>query len=624
MHIALRSHRTPRRYLLAAAAFALCSLSASAQRPDGSKLTTVLADLSQAVTQDPAGRSTARRVTTLSPDAMPRSVQDAMRGGLLRINANNEVQVYILMSAVTDATVAELTAAGVTIEIRDPERRRVQARIAVSSLQAVARAGDRRRRPPADLRAASHRARDERRGRDPSCRRRAVAVLARRHRRARRRRLRRPQGRLRDRLHHVRGRLGRTDVDGRSADRVRHQKRARRPDAVGRRDRRPLVPGQRRSRGSAAGDPRVRFSGSGRRRHGAARDRARHRAGREAVVRQRRHRSRVQSGGQFPGRVERRRAGRHRVLRRAVRRHERRLAQSRPRRSTTPRIRFAATSPRWATMPTSTTSAPTSTRASTARRSAASRNRTPASVSAHGRHDRRPGPRRAALQPDSAAAERRGRDLPDVGRCLWRVGQQLRSVSGSAEHREGRGEQHRRPERQAGSRRGDRLRQQGQCGRLPHRRAERGERGAAEAPQYFLVRAGVRGRGPGAAGAAAARTAQLQHRQPQHFRAGRRGRLAGERRVGWRDLLGVGGSRRAAFRRARPTSRVSTRRIRRPNSSAAAARRSTAARSPTSPPSTASRCSGRAAFRRRSSGRPRPRRTWVGLPRCCCRARRAC
>ena len=138
MHIALRSHRIPRRYLVAAAAFALCSLSASAQRPDGTKLTTVLADLSQAVTQDPAGRSTARRVTTLSPDALPRSVQDAMRGGLLRINANNEVQVYILMSAVTDATVAELTAAGVTIEIRDPERRRVQARIAVSSLQAVA------------------------------------------------------------------------------------------------------------------------------------------------------------------------------------------------------------------------------------------------------------------------------------------------------------------------------------------------------------------------------------------------------------------------------------------------------------------------------------------------------
>ena len=144
MHIALRSHRTPSRYLVVAAAFALCSLSASAQRPDGtdasatSKLTTVLADLSQSVTQDQPGRSTARRVATLSPDAMPRSVQDAMRGGLLRINANNEAQVYILMSAVTDATVAELTAAGVTIEIRDPGRRRVQARIPVSSLQAVA------------------------------------------------------------------------------------------------------------------------------------------------------------------------------------------------------------------------------------------------------------------------------------------------------------------------------------------------------------------------------------------------------------------------------------------------------------------------------------------------------
>src|ERR1019366_10551051 len=141
MPIAFRHVRTSRRSLLAAAAFALCSLSASAQRPDGTtaspKLTTVLADLTQAVSQDPT-RSAAQRVATLSPDAMPRSVADAMRGGLLRINTNNEVQVYILMGAVTDATVADLTAAGVTIEIRDPARRRVQARIPAASLEAVA------------------------------------------------------------------------------------------------------------------------------------------------------------------------------------------------------------------------------------------------------------------------------------------------------------------------------------------------------------------------------------------------------------------------------------------------------------------------------------------------------
>ena len=51
------------------------------------------------------------------------------------------MQVYILLSAVTDATVAQLTAAGVTIEIRDAARRRVQARLPVSRLDAVAQLG---------------------------------------------------------------------------------------------------------------------------------------------------------------------------------------------------------------------------------------------------------------------------------------------------------------------------------------------------------------------------------------------------------------------------------------------------------------------------------------------------
>src|ERR1700756_3581717 len=109
MSIASVSFRTPRPYLLAAAAFALCSLSAHAQRPDASdvspKLTTVLADLSRSVSQS-GPRSTAARVSPLNPDSLPRSVQDAMRGGLLRMNASNEVQVYILMNDVTDATVA--------------------------------------------------------------------------------------------------------------------------------------------------------------------------------------------------------------------------------------------------------------------------------------------------------------------------------------------------------------------------------------------------------------------------------------------------------------------------------------------------------------------------------------
>ena len=106
--------------------------------------------------------------------------------------------------------------------------------------------------------------------------------------------------------------------------------------------------------------------------------------------------------------------------------------------------------------------------------------------------------------------------------------------------------------------------------------------------------------------------------------AGRRGRLAGQRGVSRRDLFGVERGGGQLSRRARPTSRASTRRTARPSSSAAAVRRSTAAPSRTSPRSTASPCSGPAAFRRRSSGRRRPRRTWAASPRSCCRARRAC
>jgi hypothetical protein len=94
-----------------------------------SKLTTVLADLARAS----AGRNAA-----LSADDMPRSVQDAIRGRRLRIDANNEVQVYILLTSVSDETVAQLTAAGATIEIRDDARRRVQAHLPVGRLDAVA------------------------------------------------------------------------------------------------------------------------------------------------------------------------------------------------------------------------------------------------------------------------------------------------------------------------------------------------------------------------------------------------------------------------------------------------------------------------------------------------------
>jgi hypothetical protein len=120
-------------FLLAAILAALAVTITNAQQSDPaaatSKLTTVLADLV---------KSSGSATTLSAESARPDSVNDAMRSRRLRIDANNEVQVYILMSAVTEATVRQLTDAGVTIEITDAARRRVQAHVPVSRLTAVA------------------------------------------------------------------------------------------------------------------------------------------------------------------------------------------------------------------------------------------------------------------------------------------------------------------------------------------------------------------------------------------------------------------------------------------------------------------------------------------------------
>ena len=126
--------RPAARAALAALATAF-AVSIHAQQADvsaaNSKLTTVLADLVNAS----AGNNTLAATTGA---ARPRSVADAMQSGRLRVDGNNAAQVYILMSAVTDETVRQLTDAGVTVEISDAARRRVQARVPVASLTRVA------------------------------------------------------------------------------------------------------------------------------------------------------------------------------------------------------------------------------------------------------------------------------------------------------------------------------------------------------------------------------------------------------------------------------------------------------------------------------------------------------
>src|SRR5579871_1753388 len=115
--------------IIAALGGSLAAQTIGLQPSAASKLSTVLADLVAA-----QRASTAR----LSPDQMPASARNAIRGGLLRINAANEVQVYVLVSAVDDTVTAQLQTAGATIEIADARTRRVQARVPVSKLEALA------------------------------------------------------------------------------------------------------------------------------------------------------------------------------------------------------------------------------------------------------------------------------------------------------------------------------------------------------------------------------------------------------------------------------------------------------------------------------------------------------
>jgi len=131
-----------RRVLLTAAFVVLAVVPLIMQSREASysdKLTTVLADLAQSVPQRQPGTAASRAgQAALQMDAMPASVRDAAQGRLLRIDAKQRVQVYVLMDEVTDEHLQELIAAGATIEIPDPERRRVQARIPVAQLASVA------------------------------------------------------------------------------------------------------------------------------------------------------------------------------------------------------------------------------------------------------------------------------------------------------------------------------------------------------------------------------------------------------------------------------------------------------------------------------------------------------
>jgi len=130
-------------YGFVAAALAAATVNVSAQtatRADSTKLTTVLQTLASAVPQDDASAVAQSRTASarITRETLPKPVRDAMATNRLRMNDANEVQVYILMSAVNDERLAQLRAAGATIEIPDAARRRVQARVPATRLKSVA------------------------------------------------------------------------------------------------------------------------------------------------------------------------------------------------------------------------------------------------------------------------------------------------------------------------------------------------------------------------------------------------------------------------------------------------------------------------------------------------------
>lgn len=124
----------------------LAALAVAAAREQGrgvadpsAKLSTVLADLSRAVPQE--GDDPAQRGSSAAPVAiggLPASVQDAGDGQFLRLEADSTVQVYLLLSAVSEERVRAIADAGATVEIVESASRRIQARVPASRLRRIA------------------------------------------------------------------------------------------------------------------------------------------------------------------------------------------------------------------------------------------------------------------------------------------------------------------------------------------------------------------------------------------------------------------------------------------------------------------------------------------------------
>src|SRR5204862_3211505 len=105
--------------------------------PQNPKLTTLLDDLARAVPQQRGAIPVGERVAPppgFEIEVLPKSVRDAARGRMLRLNQNAEFQVYLHLAEGTDDHLRELRAAGAAIEITDAPLRIVQARVHATRL----------------------------------------------------------------------------------------------------------------------------------------------------------------------------------------------------------------------------------------------------------------------------------------------------------------------------------------------------------------------------------------------------------------------------------------------------------------------------------------------------------
>jgi hypothetical protein len=104
------------------------------------KLSTQIADLARALPQRTAPMAHNETVPGFSVEALPKSIQDATKAGVMKINANGQVQVYIELTTLDAQKLNELRTYGVTVQIIGkpiPDKTKGEVLTSVPTVQAL-------------------------------------------------------------------------------------------------------------------------------------------------------------------------------------------------------------------------------------------------------------------------------------------------------------------------------------------------------------------------------------------------------------------------------------------------------------------------------------------------------